>query len=79
MGYKNVQQDSSNNVSDGNIQQITDVIIPIEHTVINVMEDTDTFFQDTTSIGIISNMNINTLQQRLQNNVPDNNNPQEKK
>ena len=43
------------------------------------MEDTDTSLQDTTSIGIISNMNINTLQQRLQNNVPDNNNPQEKK
>ena len=62
---------------DGNIQQITDVIISIEHTVINVMEDTDTSLQDTTSIGIIQNMNINTLQQRLQNNVPDNNNPQE--
>ena len=74
-----LQQDSSNNVSGGNIQEITDVVIPIEHTIINVMEDTDTSLQDTTSIGIISNMNINTLQQRLQNNVPDNNNPQEKK
>ena len=72
-----LRQDSSNNVSDGNIQEITDVIIPIEHTVINVMEETDTSLQDTTSIGILQNMNINTLQQRLQNNVPDNNNPQE--
>ena len=28
-------QDLSNNVSDGNIEEITDVLIPIEHTVIN--------------------------------------------
>ena len=72
-----LQQDSSNNVSDGNIQEITDVLIPIEFTVINVMEDTDTSLEDTTSVGIILNMNINTLQQQLQDNVQDNNNPQE--
>ena len=41
------------------------------------MEDTDTSLQDTKSIDILQNMNIKTLQQRLQNNVPDNNNPQE--
>ena len=30
---------SSNNVSGGNIQEITEIFIPIEHTVINVMVD----------------------------------------
>jgi hypothetical protein len=44
---------SSNNVSDGNIQEITEIFIPIEQTVINVMEDTDTSLEDTTSIGIL--------------------------
>lgn len=68
---------SSNNVSGGNIQEITEIFIPIGHTGINVMETTDTSLEHTTSIGILQNININTLQQRLQDNVPDNNNPQE--
>lgn len=68
---------SSNNVSGGNIQEITEIFIPIGHTGINVMETTDTSLEHTTSIGILQNINNNTLQHRLQDNVPDNNNPQE--
>ena len=41
------------------------------------MEDTITSLEDATSIGIIHNININTLQQNSPSNVPDNNNSQE--
>ena len=52
-----LQQNSSNNVPDSNIPQDTNVIISIVHTRINVMEDTVTSPENTTSIGIIPILN----------------------